>query len=95
MYKFIAKVKKGTAIVSHTETDNADFLFEMSEENGVISIAQDGKLKRNYDYDSLRQELTQLMLEGDENARGFRQRLRMVRRKDDALKNEGGKDETV
>ena len=37
MYKFIAKVKKGTAIVTHKEMDNADFLFEMKEENGLIS----------------------------------------------------------
>ena len=82
------------AAIGMSENSDAAVIV-VSEENGVISIAQDGKLKRNYDYDTLRQELTQLMLEGDENGRGFRQRLRMVRRKDDALKNEGGKDETV
>ena len=37
MYKFNAKVKKGTAIVTHKEMDNADFLFEMKEENGLIT----------------------------------------------------------
>lgn len=37
MYKFSAKVKKGTAVVSYKELDNKDFLFELKEENGVIS----------------------------------------------------------
>ncbi len=37
MYKFSAKVKKGTAVVSHKELDNKDFIFELKEENGVIS----------------------------------------------------------
>ena len=37
MYKFIAKVKKGTAIVTYKEMDNADFLFEMKEENGLLA----------------------------------------------------------
>ena len=36
MYKFSAKVKKGNAVISHTEFDNSDFTFELSEKKGVI-----------------------------------------------------------
>lgn len=34
----------------------------VSEETGLISIAHDGELKRNYNYNSLQKELTQLLL---------------------------------
>lgn len=36
MYKFSAKIKKGNAVISHTEFDNSDFTFELSEKKGVI-----------------------------------------------------------
>ena len=34
--QFSAKVKKGNAVISHTEFDNSDFTFELSEKKGVI-----------------------------------------------------------
>ncbi|MBR6769338.1 MAG: diadenylate cyclase CdaA [Clostridia bacterium] len=82
------------AAIGMSENSDAAVIV-VSEENGVISIAHDGKLKRNYDYAKLHKELTQLMLEGEENGRGIRQRFRMAKKKDASEKNDGGKDETV
>lgn len=83
------------AAIGMSENSDAAIIV-VSEETGVISIAHDGKLKRNFDYASLRKELTKYMLEGDENGRGVRKRFRKGKKKDTAEQNEnGGKEETV
>jgi diadenylate cyclase len=45
-------------------SENSDaVVIVVSEETGTISIALNGELRRNYDYNSLKQELTSLLAE--------------------------------
>ena len=46
-------------------SENSDaIVIVVSEETGTISIAVDGKLRRNYDYSSLKKELFRILGDG-------------------------------
>ena len=83
------------AAIGMSENSDAAVVV-VSEENGVISIAHDGKLKRNLDHASLRKELTKYMLEDENKGRSVRNRFRRSKKKDNKEETEaGGKDEIV
>ena len=50
------------AALGMSETSDAVVLV-VSEENGIISLAVEGQLKRNYDYDSLKNELDKIFVD--------------------------------
>lgn len=83
------------AAIGMSENSDAAVVV-VSEENGVISIAHDGKLKRNLDHASLRKELVRYMLEDEDKGRNVRNRFRRSKKKDSGEETQaGGKDETV
>ncbi len=49
------------AAIGMSEVSDAAVII-VSEETGIISVAHDGMLKRNFNYNSLKQELTELLL---------------------------------
>lgn len=78
------------AAIGMSENSDAAVIV-VSEESGVISVAYDGKLKRNLDHASLRKELVKYMLEAEEKSKRFRKKKKKKTEEDPA----SGKDETT
>lgn len=78
------------AAIGMSENSDAAVIV-VSEESGVISVAHDGKLKRNLDHASLRKELVKYMLEDEEKSKRFRKKKKKKTDEDPA----SGKDETT
>lgn len=78
------------AAIGMSENSDAAVIV-VSEESGVISVAYDGKLKRNLDHASLRKELVKYMLEAEEKSKRFRKKKKNKTEEDPA----SGKDETT
>ena len=78
------------AAIGMSENSDAAVIV-VSEESGVISVAHDGKLKRNLDHASLRKELVKYMLEAEEKSKRFRKKKKKKTAEDPA----SGKDETT
>ena len=73
-------------------SENSDaVIVVVSEETGTISIALEGQLKRNFSYNSLKTELTTLLLEDDQKAKaaGSRKPSRLIHSRDNS--QDGGK----
>ena len=70
-------------------SENSDaVIVVVSEENGTISIAVEGELKRNFSYNSLKAELTRLLLnEKPTDSENKKRGLRFTR------KQQGAKDD--
>ena len=78
------------AAIGMSENSDAAVIV-VSEESGVISVAHDGKLKRNLDHASLRKELVKYMLEAEEKSKRFRKKKKKKTAEDPA----SGMDETT
>ena len=81
------------AAIGMSENSDAAVIV-VSEESGVISVAHDGKLKRNLDYASLRKELVNYMLEAEEKGKRFRKGKKKKKKAEEEAQA-GGKDETT
>lgn len=68
------------AAIGMSENSDAAVVV-VSEETGVISIALNGRLKRNYDYSGLHKELTELLVTGNEKNGALRRRFLIKKEK--------------
>ena len=65
-------------------SENSDaVIIVVSEETGNISVALEGQLKRNYSYNTLRDELTALLITEDAPAAPAKPSAWILRRKDE------------
>ena len=70
------------AAIGLSETSDAVIII-VSEETGNISVALEGQLKRNYSYNTLRDELTALLITEETPAAPAKPSAWILRRKDE------------